>query len=502
MGALAVAFSVLRSSAGASPTPPAALATSTRISCGVEHQSIDRHGPGGCDGEPTGRTAPSPRRGRAADDDGAAGRPRPQRPTARALTSSSWARLADAGAGVTLWVERVHVQPGALFNAENVIAERVVRGAAAAPEPRAGCGLRGCHGQRRGLRRIPAGRAALVTYTPDGTRRAIESVRAGARSRPRLCPGPGRTGHGVRRHVSPLCPGGGGGGKRGNRAEAEARAALAAADDGLAEKGLGPRGRGLTANSTGSTPRWTPPRAQCSIRTWMSGAFFQGGRLLSPRLHGGGAHRAGERPPPPRADVGRADANRGARRPLRGQFAPARARLEEVSRLSSRAIGDTYLALAYHTPIFSNGRTRCWSPWRRSRRPRRRRGPARRARPECWPRNTTTTRPAARSNRCSRVRTGPSRRLRAGGRLRTARRHRTGDPLAAHRRRHRVPMRAVVRARPLAQADISSAGLRGAPRLHSNEARRLALGQSPLTAVLTRATILAGHTASPNGQRG
>ena len=31
-----------------------------------------------------------------------------------------------------------------------------------------------------------------------------------------------------------------------------------------------------------------------------------------------------------------------------GDFAPARARLEEVSRLSSQGIGDTYLALAYH----------------------------------------------------------------------------------------------------------------------------------------------------------
>jgi tetratricopeptide (TPR) repeat protein len=31
-----------------------------------------------------------------------------------------------------------------------------------------------------------------------------------------------------------------------------------------------------------------------------------------------------------------------------GKFAPAQARLEEVSRLSSQAIGDTYLALAYY----------------------------------------------------------------------------------------------------------------------------------------------------------
>jgi len=31
-----------------------------------------------------------------------------------------------------------------------------------------------------------------------------------------------------------------------------------------------------------------------------------------------------------------------------GRFAPARARLEEVSRLSSQAIGDTYLAQAYY----------------------------------------------------------------------------------------------------------------------------------------------------------
>ena len=41
-----------------------------------------------------------------------------------------------------------------------------------------------------------------------------------------------------------------------------------------------------------------------------------------------------------------------------GRFAPARAHLEEVSRLSSQAIGDTYLALAcYYSGSIERGRT-------------------------------------------------------------------------------------------------------------------------------------------------
>ena len=41
-----------------------------------------------------------------------------------------------------------------------------------------------------------------------------------------------------------------------------------------------------------------------------------------------------------------------------GRFAPAQARLEEVSRLSSQPIGDTYLALAYYyTGAIERGRT-------------------------------------------------------------------------------------------------------------------------------------------------
>jgi hypothetical protein len=41
-----------------------------------------------------------------------------------------------------------------------------------------------------------------------------------------------------------------------------------------------------------------------------------------------------------------------------GKFAPAQARLEEVSRLSSQPIGDTYLALAhYYTGSIERGRT-------------------------------------------------------------------------------------------------------------------------------------------------
>ena len=147
------------------------------------------------------------------------------------------ARLADPAAGVTLWVERIRVHPGALFNAENVIAERVVAALrlhlAAAEQDRL---------RRRYTRNGAAydeylrGRAALVTYTPDGTRRAIESFeRALGHDR-----GYALARAGLAMACADMC-------LRyapaaeveawGNRAEAEARAALAA-DDGLAEAHL------------------------------------------------------------------------------------------------------------------------------------------------------------------------------------------------------------------------------------------------------------------------
>ena len=82
-----------------------------------------------------------------------------------------------------------------------------------------------------------------------------------------------------------------------------------------------------------------------------------------------------------------------------GSFAPARARLEEVSRLSSQAIGDTYLALAYY---YSGSIERGRDDARIAGAPpllRRRRGQARRW-PAFWRRSAIPPRPACRSIAC------------------------------------------------------------------------------------------------------
>ena len=82
-----------------------------------------------------------------------------------------------------------------------------------------------------------------------------------------------------------------------------------------------------------------------------------------------------------------------------GKFAPAQARLEEVSRLSSQAIGDTYLALAYSTRATRAAHEPCSKRWRTALR--------RQQRPEpgppwqaSWPLRATQPMPAASSIEC------------------------------------------------------------------------------------------------------
>ena len=349
MGALAVAFFVLRSSAGASPTPPATLAirpfvtssTDPSIGTGLADAIAARLG---------GQQALTIRRGRAgtADDDGAAA----THVLSGEVTSEGAdvvvvARLADAGAGVTLWVERVRVQPGALFNAENVIAERVVAALrlrlAAAEQDRL---RRRYTGNGAAYGEYLRGRAALVTYTLDGTRRAIESFeRALGHDR-----GYALARAGLAMACADMC-------LRyapateveawGNRAEAEARAALAA-DDGLAEAHLAraavARKREFdwdaTLDASDRALVLDPNLDQAHF--FKAAAYYHLGYMEEAlielekgrRLHG--------------ADVVEPMRIEALVALFSGQFAPARARLEEVSRLSSRAIGDTYLALAYH----------------------------------------------------------------------------------------------------------------------------------------------------------
>ena len=133
----------------------------------------------------------------------------------------------------------------------------------------------------------------------------------------------------------------------GNRAEAEARAALAA-DDGLAEAHLAraavARKREFdwdaTLDASDRALVLDPNLDQAHF--FKAAAYYHLGYMEEAlielekgrRLHG--------------ADVVEPMRIEALVALFSGQFAPARARLEEVSRLSSRAIGDTYLALAYH----------------------------------------------------------------------------------------------------------------------------------------------------------
>lgn len=348
IGALAIGLFALRTSAGANPTPPRTLAIRPFITSSADPAA----GIGLADAIAArlgGQQAMSIQRGRAGApaDDAAATHVLSGEVTRDGADIVVVARLSDAAAGATLWVERIRVDPGALFNAENVIAERVVAALrlrlAAAEQERL---RRRYTGNSAAYDEYLRGRSALVTYTPDGTRRAIESferalghdggyalARAGlAMACADMC-----LRYAPAEEVEAW----------GNRAEAEARAALAA-DDGLAEAHLAraavARKREFDWNATldasGRALVLDPNLDQAHF--FRAAAYYHLGYMdealieleKGRRLHGA------DRVEPMRIDALVAL--------FTGQFAPARARLEEVSRLSSRPIGDTYLALAYH----------------------------------------------------------------------------------------------------------------------------------------------------------
>jgi DNA-binding winged helix-turn-helix (wHTH) protein/tetratricopeptide (TPR) repeat protein len=347
-GALAVGFFLLRTSAGADPTPPRILAIRPFVMSSADPAA----GIGLADAIAArlgGQQALPIQRGRAGDPaDGAAATHVLSGEVTRDGTDVVVvARLADVPAGVTLWVERLRVHPGALFNAENVIAERVV----------AALRLRLAAAEQDRLRRrytsngtayeeYLRGRSALVKYTPDGTRRAIESFeRALVHDRGYVLARAG-----LAMACADMC-------LRyapaaeveawGNRAEAEARAALAA-DDALAEAHLAraavARKREFDWNATldasGRALVLDPNLDQAYF--FRAAAYYHLGYMEEAliELEKGRRLKGADLVEPMRIDALVAL--------FSGQFAPARARLEEVSRLSSRPIGDTYLALAYH----------------------------------------------------------------------------------------------------------------------------------------------------------
>ena len=256
------------------------------------------------------------------------------------------ARLHDVS-GATVWSERIDVRSDQLFSLEDVIAERVASALrlrlAAAEQDRL---------RRRYTRDGAAygdyirGRAALVKYTPDGTLAAIQAFESALRRDPSYAiaraglamacadmylrfAGPADVEH------------------WGERAETEARAALDLSGD-LAEAHLAraavARKREFDWNATLVEARraltLNPNLDQA--RFFSAAAYYHHGYMEEAliEMEKGRSLRGLDTIDPVRIEALVAL--------FAGNFAPARVRLEEVSRLSSQPIGDTYLALAYY----------------------------------------------------------------------------------------------------------------------------------------------------------
>lgn len=255
-------------------------------------------------------------------------------------------RLQDVERGVTIWSDRVQVRVDQLFSAEDVIADRVVAALrlrlAAAEQDRL---RRRYTSNNDAYRDYLRGRASLAEYTPEGTRTAIASFEEALQRDPAYTlarAGLAMASADMYLRFAPSDEVEG----WGERAEAEARAALAL-DSDLAEAHLAraavARKRefdwGATVTSARRALVLNPNLEQA--RFFIAAAYYHNGYMeealiemeKGQNLHGTDVIE------PIRIDALVAL--------FSGSFAPARARLEEVSRLSSQSIGDTYLALAY-----------------------------------------------------------------------------------------------------------------------------------------------------------
>ena len=256
------------------------------------------------------------------------------------------ARLQDVGRGVTIWSDRVSVRVDQLFSAEDMIADRVIAALrlrlAAAEQERL---RRRYTNNNDAYRDYLRGRAALVKYTPEGTRSAIASFEEALQREPGYAlarAGLAMASADMYLRFAPADEVE----RWGERAETEARAALAL-DADLAEAHLAraavARKREFDWNVTVTSARralvLNPNLEQA--RFFIAAAYYHHGYMdealieteKGENLHG--------------ADVIEPIRIEALVALFSGSFAPARARLEEVSRLSSQAIGDTYLALAY-----------------------------------------------------------------------------------------------------------------------------------------------------------
>ncbi|HUQ89704.1 MAG TPA: winged helix-turn-helix domain-containing protein [Vicinamibacterales bacterium] len=257
------------------------------------------------------------------------------------------ARLHDVARQQTVWSDRIVVQKDQLFSVEDAIAERVV----------SALRLRLVAAEQDRLRRrytnnseayleYLRGRAALANYTPESTMAAIgafdralerDADYALARAGLAMACADMYLRFAAANEVE----------RWGERAEAEARAALTI-DPDLAEAHLAraavARKREFDWNATITAGRralvLNPNLEQA--RFFVAAAFYHNGYMeeaLS-EMEKGRSLRGVDVIEPIRIEALVAL--------FSGSFAPARAHLEEVSRLSSQAIGDTYLGLAYY----------------------------------------------------------------------------------------------------------------------------------------------------------
>ena len=256
------------------------------------------------------------------------------------------AHLKDA-AGAVLWSERFRARADQLFSVENVIAERVVAALnlqlAAVEQDRL---RRRYTSNTVAYEQYLRGRAELMTYTPEGTRRAIEAFErslerdsdyALARAGLAMASADMYLRYAPAGEVE----------RWGERTEAAARAALDL-DPDLAEAHLAraavARKREFDWNATMAASRralvLNPNLDQA--RFFMAAAYYHLGFMEEALIE---------------LEKGRSLRGMDVIEPIRiealialfsGNFAPARVHLEALSDRSSQPIGDTYLALAYY----------------------------------------------------------------------------------------------------------------------------------------------------------
>jgi DNA-binding winged helix-turn-helix (wHTH) protein/TolB-like protein len=257
------------------------------------------------------------------------------------------ARLENVETGEEVWTQRLQLRAHELHNLENVIAERVV----------SALDLRVAAAEQERLRRrytdnaaafedYLRGRAQLVRYTPESTLGAIAAFESALRRDP---------GYGLARAgLAMACadmylrfaPS-----KEveqwGQRAEAEARTALDL-DANLAEAHLAraavARKREFDWNLAIASSRralaLNPNLDQAYY--FIAAAYYHNGYMeeASIEVQNGQRLRGLDELEPIRIQ--------GLIALWSGNFSPARVHLEEISRRSDQAIGDTYLALAYY----------------------------------------------------------------------------------------------------------------------------------------------------------